>query len=193
MVYQLSEVEWTHLLILVCLFFIKIETAQITSAEWYDSLKPKLRILEYPWIFGILWTVAKASLLISWFLFWQFYVHNHTWSNTVMSLYLTCIVLTEFYPFALLRFPNWVSFFSCCAQILASFTLMLILYEHFLEKTEIAVLAMVFMLVTIFGTALDLFVSLHRSDFETEYTKSKQQQQQQQHKQGYYRTIQSLT
>ena len=167
MVYRLTPEQWTKILVLVSLFFLHLKTKAPQKASWYKNVSSMLPVLKYPIVFVIVWTVAKLCLCISWFLYWDKLSEHSKWSNTVMSLFLVLLVLINVYPLTIHMF-TFASLFEGFLVLLTSFTLMDVLWIHFVDDWYMAFLVMVLVIISLFGVFLDLAVSYYRFQLEVE-------------------------
>lgn len=167
MVYRLTPEQWTKILVLVSLFFLHLKTKAPQKVPWYKNVSSMLPVLKYPIVFVIVWTVAKLCLCISWFLYWDKLSEHSKWSNTVMSLFLVLLVLINVYPLTIHMF-TFASLFEGFLVLLTSFTLMDVLWIHFVDDWYMAFLVMVLVIISLFGVFLDLAVSYYRFQLEVE-------------------------
>ena len=165
MVYSLDSDEWLRILIFVCLYFIKFGGPEIHEAVWYNDISLELKWMKYTWMYITMWFVAKTCLFIAWFLYWEYFIDSHEWSNTVISLFLMCIIVCQFYPLSV-QFPPGFSVAVAAGLMVLSFALTIILFVYFKNRYYIGILAAVFLAISFVGTMLDLIVTLYRTNWE---------------------------
>ncbi len=167
MVYRLTPEQWTKILVLVALFFMHIKSKAPYKAPWYIVISELLPVLKYPVVFAVLWTVAKLCLCVSWFLYWDKLSEHSKWSNTVMSLFLVTLVLINLYPLTL-QLTNFVSLATAGLVLVTSFTLMDVLWIHFIDDWYMAFLVLILLVISLFGFLLDVAVTHYRRHWEAE-------------------------
>lgn len=167
MVYRLTPEQWTKILVLVALFFLHIRTKAIQKAPWYVPISKMLPVMDHPIVFVVIWTLAKLCLCISWFPYWDKLSEHSKWSNTVMSLFLVLLVLINLYPLTLHMF-NLASLFLSALVLLTAFTLMDILWIHFVDVWYMAFLVMILLIISLLGFFLDVAVTFYRYQWEAE-------------------------
>lgn len=168
MVYVLTKEQWLIILVVILFNFLRFPAKKIYKAPWYEKIAKELPWMNYYIMFIVLWSFAKLSLSAAWIVFMIYHAGgNDGSSNLVMSLFLLCFLVMEFYTVTV-HLPLWFSLVDALVLCILAFTLLMVLYVNFFDRWWIAFLVTLFLVIAFVGFLFDLTVSLRRRDIERE-------------------------